>query len=117
MPKVCEDETLPRPPSGASQNNRIHIHPLDNTINLSVHQHLYPPGRMLHIVRQWTKATDKANQQQVWSITRLLSVFCSQGSYVSAVPNQVKGFAGRNESEQYPPLIRHIFLQKRKKLR
>ena len=89
MPKVCEDETLPRPPSSASQNNRIHIHPLDNTINLSVHQHLYPPGRMLHIVRQWTKATDKANQQQVWSITQLLWAFCSQGSYVSAVPNQV----------------------------
>jgi len=62
--EVCEDETLPRPPSGASQNNRIHIHPLDNTINLSVHQHLYPPGRMLHIVRQWTKATAKGHQQQ-----------------------------------------------------
>ena len=39
--------------SEMSQKDEINIHPLDSTIHLSVHQKLLPPGRIIHIVRQY----------------------------------------------------------------
>ena len=46
----------PRAPSMDGNNSpEINIHPWDSTVNLSVHQPLYPPGRILHIVRHYPK--------------------------------------------------------------
>ena len=33
----------------------INIHPWDSTVNLSVHQPLYPPGRLVHVVRHYPR--------------------------------------------------------------
>lgn len=33
----------------------INIHPWDSSINLSVHQPLYPPGKIIHLVRHYPK--------------------------------------------------------------
>ena len=45
------------PPSGSNGTHSpdINIHPWDSTVNLSVHQPLYPPGKILHIVRHYPK--------------------------------------------------------------
>ncbi len=39
-------------------------HPSDTNISLSTHQPLYPPGRIIHIVRQHPKASDR--QVELW---------------------------------------------------
>jgi hypothetical protein len=36
----------------------LKIHPWDSTVNLSVHQPLYPPGRVIHIVRHYPRTAD-----------------------------------------------------------
>ena len=41
--------------SDMSQKDEINIHPLDSTIHLSVHQKLLPPGKIIHIVRQYQR--------------------------------------------------------------
>ena len=41
--------------SDGTHSPDINIHPWDSTVNLSVHQPLYPPGRILHIVRHYPK--------------------------------------------------------------
>ena len=41
--------------SDMSQKEEINIHPLDSTIHLSVHQKLLPPGKIIHIVRQYKR--------------------------------------------------------------
>ena len=61
-----EAELSPPPPSAKTRPKNpgneatvgLNIHPWDSTVNLSVHQPLYPPGRVIHIVRQYPKATD-----------------------------------------------------------
>ena len=42
--------------SDLSQKHEINIHPLDSTIHLSVHQKLLPPGKIIHIVRQYQRS-------------------------------------------------------------
>ena len=43
----------------------LNIHPWDSTVNLSVHQPLYPPGRVIHIVRQYPRITpDPENKNE-----------------------------------------------------
>ena len=44
--------------SGGSSNNNssaINVHPWDSSINLSVHQPLFPPGKIIHLVRHYPK--------------------------------------------------------------
>ena len=41
--------------NAGSGDGGINIHPWDSTINLSVHMPLYPPGRIIHLVRQYPK--------------------------------------------------------------
>ena len=43
--KAVDDDQAPSP------SVAINIHPLDSSINLTCHQPLYPPGRIIHIVR------------------------------------------------------------------
>ena len=43
----------------SSPSAAINIHPWDSTINLSVHQPLYPPGKIIHIVRQYPSRNAK----------------------------------------------------------
>ena len=43
------------PSMDANNSPDINILPWDSTVNLSVHQPLYPPGRILHIVRHYPK--------------------------------------------------------------
>jgi sn1-specific diacylglycerol lipase len=40
-------------------------HPSDTNISLSTHQPLYPPGRIIHIVRQHPKASDR-QVEELW---------------------------------------------------
>jgi hypothetical protein len=44
----------PAEPDGGHSPD-INIHPWDSTVNLSVHQPLYPPGRIVHLVRHYQK--------------------------------------------------------------
>ena len=39
-----------------NQSLNINIHPWDSTVNLSVHQPLYPPGKILHVVRYYPRS-------------------------------------------------------------
>ena len=38
-----------------NQSPDINIHPWDSTVNLSVHAPLFPPGRILHVVRHYPR--------------------------------------------------------------
>ena len=42
----------------------LNIHPWDSTVNLSVHQPLYPPGKIIHIVRYYPKPMDTLDMEQ-----------------------------------------------------
>jgi hypothetical protein len=46
----------------ADESGAINILPWDSSINLSVHQPLYPPGRMIHLVRHYPKPNTTAEQ-------------------------------------------------------
>jgi len=51
----------------------INVHPMDCSVNLSVHQPLYPPGRIIHIVRHHPKKRKRGNApvyQAVWADNR-----------------------------------------------
>ena len=41
--------------SAGNQSPDINIHPWDSTVNLSVHAPLFPPGRILHVVRHYPR--------------------------------------------------------------
>ena len=57
----------------------LKIHPWDSTVNLSVHQPLYPPGRVIHIVRHYPRTADgKIKRESVkkrWKVIFGLSQF------------------------------------------
>ena len=46
--------------SAKNQNfpDEINIHPWDSTVNLSVHQPLYPPGIIIHLVRYYPQGME-----------------------------------------------------------
>jgi len=51
----------------------INVHPMDCSVNLSVHQPLYPPGRIIHIVRHHPKQRNRGSApvyQAVWADNR-----------------------------------------------
>ena len=56
----------------------LNIHPWDSTVNLSVHQPLYPPGKIIHIVRYYPKPMDTMDIEQRWanSINLNFRFFC-----------------------------------------
>ena len=56
----------------------LNIHPWDSTVNLSVHQPLYPPGKIIHIVRYYPKPMDTMDIGQRWanSINLNFRFFC-----------------------------------------
>lgn len=46
-------------PSTATAAINLTKHPSDTNVSLSTHQPLYPPGRIIHIVRQHPKTSDR----------------------------------------------------------
>ena len=44
--------------------DEINIHPWDSTVNLSVHQPLYPPGRIIHLVRYYPRMDSMDNENR-----------------------------------------------------
>ena len=50
--------------SAKNQNfpDEINIHPWDSTVNLSVHQPLYPPGKIIHLVRYYPQGMEMENR-------------------------------------------------------
>lgn len=61
----------------AASSPDINIHPWDSTVNLSVHQPLYPPGRIVHVVRYYPKLFDDRSVRSAcfYSLTCTLSFF------------------------------------------
>ena len=43
----------------AEAASAINILPWDSSVNLSVHQPLYPPGRIVHLVRSYPKPKEE----------------------------------------------------------
>ena len=46
-------------PKDAEAASAINILPWDSSVNLSVHQPLYPPGRIVHLVRSYPKPKEE----------------------------------------------------------
>lgn len=63
-----------------SSSPDINIHPWDSTVNLSVHQPLYPPGRIVHVVRYYPKLFDDSSRSDF--AHQLLMLF----SFTHAIP-------------------------------
>lgn len=58
-------------------------HPSDTNISLSTHQPLYPPGRIIHIVRQHPKSSDRS--VELFCGTLLLVTISSRCPFIRSV--------------------------------
>lgn len=66
--KVLPPEALPTRGDGPTNvQGEIALHPYDSSINMSVHQHLYPPGRIVHLVRKYKKQSSTSGR---WGTSR-----------------------------------------------
>lgn len=54
-PKAKAEQECTAAADGGPHSPDINIHPWDSTVNLSVHQPLYPPGKIVHVVRYYPR--------------------------------------------------------------
>ena len=83
----------------------INVHPLDSSINLSVHQPLYPPGNIIHIVRHHPKDR-RFRRHQNYLQNVVLTIFNWFYTFIQSVSYHI-GLSLRSKDKNT-----HIILEK-----